>query len=74
MGGWLDRFLSGAKARGYRVDFIALHWYGSEFSAAAVDHLRGYIQAVYQRYRMPIWLTEFALIKWGIHRSTTPAT
>ncbi|MCP2163600.1 glycoside hydrolase family protein [Goodfellowiella coeruleoviolacea] len=61
-GGWLDRFLSGAAARSLRVDFIALHWYGSDFSAAAVDHLRGYLQAVWDRYHKPIWLTEFALI------------
>ncbi|MDI1464697.1 glycoside hydrolase family protein [Catellatospora sp. KI3] len=64
-GGWLDRFLSGARDRGYRVDFIALHWYGSDFSPAAVDHLRDYVQAVWNRYHKPIWLTEYALIKWG---------
>lgn len=61
-GGWLDRFMSGAAARGYRVDFIPLHWYGSDFSSAATGHLRGYLQAVYDRYRKPIWLTEYALI------------
>ncbi|QFU90122.1 glycoside hydrolase family protein [Amycolatopsis sp. YIM 10] len=61
-GGWLDRFMSGAAARGLRVDFIPLHWYGSDFSAAAVDHLRGYLQAVHNRYGKPIWLTEYALI------------
>lgn len=61
-GGWLDRFMSGAAARGHRVDFIPLHWYGSDFSSAATGHLRGYLQAVYDRYRKPIWLTEYALI------------
>jgi hypothetical protein len=62
-GGWLDRFMSGARSRGYRVDFIALHWYGSDFRAeAATGQLRGYLQAVYQRYKLPIWLTEYALI------------
>ena len=64
-GGWLDRFMAGATQRGYRVDFITVHWYGSDFSAAAVGHLRGYLQAVHDRYRMPIWLTEFALIRFG---------
>jgi len=62
-GGWLDRFLAGAGQRGLRVDFITVHWYGSDFSAAAVDHLRGYLQAIFDRYQKPIWLTEFALIK-----------
>lgn len=71
-GGWLDRFLTGARARGYRVDFVALHWYGSDFSDAAVGHLRGYLQAVYDRYHLPIWLTEYALIKFGPGGSTYP--
>jgi RNA polymerase sigma factor (sigma-70 family) len=62
-GGWLDRFMTGAKQRGHRVDFIALHWYGSDFSAAAVGHLRGYLRAVHERYGLPVWLTEFALIR-----------
>lgn len=61
-GGWLDRFLAGAAERGYRVDFIPLHWYGGDFSPAAVDQLRGYLQAVHDRYQKPIWLTEYALI------------
>ena len=30
-GGWLDRFMAGAKQSGHRVDFIALHWYGADF-------------------------------------------
>jgi Glycosyl hydrolase catalytic core len=62
-GGWLDQFMSGAASRGYRVNFIALHWYGGDFRTAnAVDGLRSYLQAVYDRYHKPIWLTEFALI------------
>ncbi|WP_246158721.1 glycoside hydrolase family protein [Catellatospora sichuanensis] len=72
-GGWLDRFLSGAKARGHRVDFITLHWYGADFSSAAVGHLKNYLQAVYQRYRMPIWVTEYALIKWGANGAVYPS-
>jgi hypothetical protein len=63
VGGWLDRFMTGAKISGYRVDFIALHWYGGDFRTAnAVSQLRSYLQAVYNRYHKPIWLTEFALI------------
>ncbi|MGW5352575.1 sigma-70 family RNA polymerase sigma factor [Streptomyces sp. NPDC004031] len=62
-GGWLDQFMSGAKAKGYRVDFIALHWYGGDFrTPEAVAQLKSYLQAVYNRYHKPIWLTEFALI------------
>jgi RNA polymerase sigma factor (sigma-70 family) len=62
-GGWLDRFMTGAKNRGYRVDFITLHWYGGDFvTAAAVSQLKSYIEAVHNRYHLPIWLTEYALI------------
>jgi RNA polymerase sigma factor (sigma-70 family) len=72
-GGWLDRFMSGAKAKGYRVDFIALHWYGSDFTTAdAVSQLRGYLQAVYNRYHLPIWLTEYALINFSGGSSSYP--
>ncbi|MFJ4845770.1 MULTISPECIES: sigma-70 family RNA polymerase sigma factor [unclassified Streptomyces] len=62
-GGWLDRFMSGAKAKGYRVDFITLHWYGGDFrTPEAVGQLTSYLNAVHQRYNKPIWLTEYALI------------
>lgn len=62
-GGWLDRFMDGAEQRGYRVDFITLHWYGGDFRTdAAVEQLRSYLTAVYEKYRKPIWLTEYALI------------
>ncbi|ROO58722.1 putative glycosyl hydrolase [Micromonospora sp. Llam0] len=65
-GGWLDRFMSGAKRRGHRVDFIALHWYGGDFATGnAVNQLKQYLEAVHQRYGKPIWLTEFALIRFG---------
>jgi hypothetical protein len=65
-GGWLDQFMSGATARGYRVNFITLHWYGSDFATGpAVSQLQSYLQAVYTRYHLPIWLTEFALANFG---------
>ncbi len=65
-GGWLDQFMRGAKARRYRVNFIAVHWYGGDFrTRSAVGELRGYLQAIHSRYHKPIWLTEFALIRFG---------
>jgi Glycosyl hydrolase catalytic core len=65
-GGWLDRFMRGASARGYRVNFIAVHWYGGDFATApAVSELKSYLQAIHARYHLPVWLTEFALIRFG---------
>jgi hypothetical protein len=69
-GGWLDRFMRGAAARHYRVSFITVHWYGQDFATdAAVGQLRSYLQAIHARYRLPIWLTEFALIRFGASAS-----
>ncbi|WNV82128.1 sigma-70 family RNA polymerase sigma factor [Umezawaea sp. Da 62-37] len=61
-GAWLDRFMTGAAQRGLRVDFIPIHWYGSDFGAAAVGQLKNYVEAVHARYGKPVWLTEYSLI------------
>ncbi|PWR09264.1 glycosyl hydrolase [Micromonospora acroterricola] len=72
--GWLDRFMAGAESRGHRVDFITLHWFGADFTTGtAVNQLKQYLQAVYQRYRKPIWLTEFALIRFDGGRQQFPS-
>ena len=43
-GGWLDQFMSGAAARGYRVNFITVHWYGADFTTGpAVQQLQSYL-------------------------------
>jgi Glycosyl hydrolase catalytic core len=65
-GSWLDQFMKGARADGYRVNFIAVHWYGGDFATrAAVHQLESYLRAIHARYHLPIWLTEFALIRFG---------
>jgi Glycosyl hydrolase catalytic core len=65
-GGWLDRFMAGAKQKGYRVDFITVHWYGSDFDPArATAQLKDYLRATYARYHKPIWVTEYALMNFG---------
>jgi hypothetical protein len=60
--GWLDRFMTGARQRNLRVDFIPLHWYGSDFSSAAAGQFMGYVKAVHDRYNLPIWVTEYGLM------------
>ena len=62
-GGWLDRFLAGTEAQRLRVDFIALHWYGTDFTdpARAASDLCRYLASAYDCYHLPIWLTEYAL-------------
>jgi RNA polymerase sigma factor (sigma-70 family) len=73
-GGWLDQFMAGAKARGYRVDFITAHWYGGDFATGpAVQELQSYLEAIYARYHLPVWVTEFALTNFSGGTSTFPA-
>lgn len=62
-GSWLDQFMTGAVRRSHRVDFIACHWYGWAGSInATAEALCTTLQAVHDRYQLPIWLTEFAAV------------
>lgn len=64
-GSWVEQFIDGARARGYRVDFIAVHWYGDDFRAdESVKALKNFLETVYHKFRLPIWLTEYSLILW----------
>ncbi|GAB3448475.1 hypothetical protein GCM10027570_22000 [Streptomonospora sediminis] len=73
-GGWLDRFMAGADQRGYRVDFITVHWYGADFrTGPAVEQLRGYLGKVHEKYGKPVWLTEYALIDFSAGTPRYPA-
>ena len=57
---WLGRFMAEADKRGYRVDFICLHWYGDITAPDAVDRLKNFLVTQFERYKRPIWLTEFS--------------
>lgn len=66
--GWLDAFMQGAKERGYRVDFIALHCYQDFSDPNAPQALKEELTRIYETYQLPIWITEFAAIDitvWG---------
>ncbi|MGW7384546.1 glycosyl hydrolase [Streptomyces sp. NPDC054794] len=71
--GWLDRLMQGAAERGLRVDFIPLQWYGGDFGPDAANQLRGYLQAVRDRYHKPVWLTEYGLIDFSQNPPRYPA-
>lgn len=59
---WLDAFMERADEEGLRVDFIAIHLYQSFYSEGVVDDLMATLDALYTKYRLPIWLTEFGAI------------
>ena len=43
-----------------------VHWYGEEFEIdGAVERLKNFLQAVHQKFQLPIWLTEYSLIRWS---------
>ncbi|MBN2165293.1 MAG: RICIN domain-containing protein [Marinilabiliaceae bacterium] len=52
---WLYDFIDQCDANGYRVDFVAWHFYRAFQSA---DQLYSTLQAVYERTGRPIWITE----------------
>jgi autotransporter-associated beta strand protein len=53
---WLYSFMSQIDALGYRVDYVPVHWYKCDQTAA---QLYSYLLGVYQTTGRPIWLTEF---------------
>ena len=65
----LYNFMQKAEQKGYRVDYIAFHWYdwgnwGSSGNPDAdaegiFNRFKAYIENVYNTYQLPIWITEF---------------
>lgn len=60
MGIWIDRFLHSAHRRRLKLSFMAVHLYGGADSRQFLARL----DAIHERYRMPIWLTEFGVADW----------
>ena len=65
--GWLAQFMAKAKALNYRVDFIAIHWY----APPNVNSLLNTVDTLWNTYKLPIWITEFAVADWNA-TTTTP--
>ena len=62
---WLDDFMKEAKKKKYRVDFIAVHIYQDFSETGAHNKLRNILTTIYDKYQLPIWLTEFGAIDIG---------
>lgn len=60
-GTWLKQFMDQAAKKKLRVDFITMHSYPSPNSRAFLNS----VQNLHNRYRKPIWVTEFAVADWG---------
>lgn len=61
LGDWMRRFMQGAEARRYRVDFIAVHYYSDDLD---VGKFQRHLEAVHDTYGKPIWVTEWAPVNW----------
>ena len=59
--GWMTSFMEGAAEKGYRVDFICVHWYGQRDPDKFITHL----EKIHELYGKPIWVTEFAIADWS---------
>lgn len=64
---WTIEFMKGAKTRGYRIDFLALHWYGDCSSTEGLKNFLDY----YDAFGMPMWLTEWSCYKQDMATNTS---
>ena len=55
---WLEQFMTQVKAKGLRVDFIAMHWYGWNAGSCKASQLEGAVNWASQ-WGLPVWITEF---------------
>jgi hypothetical protein len=55
---WLVSFMNQVKAKGLRVDFIAMHWYGWNAGSCTPAQLEGAVTWASQ-WGLPVWVTEF---------------
>jgi hypothetical protein len=59
---WLRRFMDEIGRRGHRVDFVCVHYYSVDGEVGAFER---FLDAVYEEYGLPIWVTEWALVDWS---------
>ena len=59
---WLENFMQAAIENNLRVDYLTMHHYGGPSVPALVNKL----ESLYEKYGLPIWITEFAVADWGV--------
>lgn len=69
-GDWFYDFMSGIEAKGSHVDFICLHHY---LPTGSVLDFQSYIEGVYNMYRLPIWVTEWAYVDYSQNPPRVPS-
>lgn len=59
--GWLYEFMDKAKEKGYRVDFVAVHYYRNSNGGGkgAAKQFYNVLKGIHERTGKPIWITEW---------------
>lgn len=61
--GWILDFMKKARAKNYRVDFVAIHYYRSFWKKddpeGAAQQLYNFLKDIHDQTGLPIWLTEW---------------
>jgi len=58
---WMQDFMAGAAANGYRVDYVTIHWYGGNDANGFLS----YVDSIHNLYGKPVWITEFCPADWS---------
>jgi hypothetical protein len=58
---WTEAFMERAMAEGLRIDFLGFHSYAGTDAQGLLNRL----DQLYERYGIPIWITEFAVADWN---------
>ncbi|HEY3412292.1 MAG TPA: glycosyl hydrolase [Armatimonadota bacterium] len=66
---WMKDFMGGCATKGYRVDFVCIHWYGGNDPWGFLSH----VDYIHNLYGKPVWITEFAPADWSGNRGISPA-
>lgn len=61
---WIYDFLDSCKLQNKRVDFICVHMYANTDENVYLNTL----QDLYNKYKLPIWITEFAPADWNAQK------
>ncbi len=69
-GDWFREFMEEIERRGYRVDYIGVHWYGG----TDVEAFKQFLRRTHEMYgRRPLIITEFAPADWEAQRLKEPS-
>lgn len=58
---WMNSFMTKARKTGRRVDFVCMHRY----AWPKVDQFLDIVDALHDRWGLPIWVTEYAVADWN---------